>query len=140
MLRRQAYLLLVCCMFSLIPISLTCCLVALCDKCLLVLFFYYSSSGNLVYSLELAKSKQLIMSITYVIICGFNCSVKPFAQAAYPAGKPATAVSAGEVGPLQTAPPPVWEGRAIATHKLRLVEYSAFMESQNRDEAVSVKI
>ncbi|XP_018562569.1 protein scalloped isoform X4 [Anoplophora glabripennis] len=63
------------------------------------------------------------------------CSVKPFTQSAYPAGKPATAVSAGEVGPLQTAPPPVWEGRAIATHKLRLVEFSAFMESQNREEA-----
>lgn len=65
-------------------------------------------------------------------------SVKPFVQSTYPAGKPATAVSAGDVGPLQTAPPPVWEGRAIATHKLRLVEYSAFMESQNRDEAVSL--
>ncbi|XP_057660855.1 protein scalloped isoform X7 [Diorhabda carinulata] len=61
--------------------------------------------------------------------------VKPFAQAAYTAGKPATAVSAGEVGALQPAPPPVWEGRAIATQKLRLIEFSAFMESQNRDEA-----
>jgi transcriptional enhancer factor len=68
---------------------------------------------------------------------GTSQDVKPFTQSSYPAGKPATAVSAGEVGPLQTAPPPVWEGRAIATHKLRLVEYSAFMESQNRDEAVS---
>ncbi|XP_018562570.1 protein scalloped isoform X5 [Anoplophora glabripennis] len=66
---------------------------------------------------------------------GTSQDVKPFTQSAYPAGKPATAVSAGEVGPLQTAPPPVWEGRAIATHKLRLVEFSAFMESQNREEA-----
>ncbi|KAG5897196.1 hypothetical protein JTB14_022551 [Gonioctena quinquepunctata] len=66
---------------------------------------------------------------------GTSQDVKPFAQAAYPAGKPATAVSAGDVGALQTAPPPVWEGRAIATHKLRLVEFSAFMESQNREEA-----
>ncbi|KAJ8931499.1 hypothetical protein NQ314_015570 [Rhamnusium bicolor] len=64
-------------------------------------------------------------------------TVKPFTQSAYPTGKPATAVSAGDVGSLQTAPPPVWEGRAIATHKLRLVEFSAFMESQNREEAVS---
>lgn len=70
----------------------------------------------------------------------FVSSVKPFTQAAYPTGKPATAVSAGEVGALQTAPPPVWEGRAIATHKLRLVEFSAFMESQNRDEAVSMRL
>ncbi|VEN55001.1 unnamed protein product, partial [Callosobruchus maculatus] len=66
---------------------------------------------------------------------GTSQDVKPFAQSPYPTGKPATAVSAGEVGPLQAAPPPVWEGRAIATHKLRLVEFSAFMESQNREEA-----
>ncbi|XP_030752204.1 protein scalloped isoform X4 [Sitophilus oryzae] len=66
---------------------------------------------------------------------GTSQDVKPFAQAAYPGGKPATAVSAGDVGPLQAAPPPVWEGRAIATHKLRLVEFSAFMESQSREEA-----
>ncbi|CAG9764547.1 unnamed protein product [Ceutorhynchus assimilis] len=65
---------------------------------------------------------------------GTSQDVKPFAQAAYP-GKPATAVSAGDVGALQAAPPPVWEGRAIATHKLRLVEFSAFMESQSREEA-----
>ncbi|KAG8234754.1 hypothetical protein J437_LFUL015462 [Ladona fulva] len=30
----------------------------------------------------------------------------------------------------QAQPPPPWEGRAIATHKLRLVEFSAFMEQQ----------
>ncbi|XP_066156536.1 protein scalloped isoform X3 [Euwallacea fornicatus] len=65
---------------------------------------------------------------------GTSQDVKPFGQAAYP-GKPATAVSAADVGALQTAPPPVWEGRAIATHKLRLVEFSGFMESQNREEA-----
>lgn len=62
----------------------------------------------------------------------FYFSVKPFSQSAYPGGKPATAVSSGEVGGLQAPPPPPWEGRAIATHKLRLVEFSAFME-QNRD-------
>uniref|UniRef100_A0AAR5PY85 TEA domain-containing protein n=1 Tax=Dendroctonus ponderosae TaxID=77166 RepID=A0AAR5PY85_DENPD len=66
---------------------------------------------------------------------GPSQDVKPFAQGAY-TGKPATAVSAGDVGPLQAAPP-VWEGRAIATHKLRLVEFSGFMESQSREEAVS---
>ncbi|XP_071452622.1 transcriptional enhancer factor TEF-1 isoform X2 [Hetaerina americana] len=30
----------------------------------------------------------------------------------------------------QAPAPPPWEGRAIATHKLRLVEFSAFMEQQ----------
>ncbi|XP_049821711.1 transcriptional enhancer factor TEF-1 isoform X3 [Aethina tumida] len=66
---------------------------------------------------------------------GTSQDVKPFTQSAYPGGKPATAVSAGDVGSIQSAPPPVWEGRAIATHKLRLVEFSAFMETTNREEA-----
>lgn len=66
-------------------------------------------------------------------------SVKPFSQSTYPGGKPATAVSSGEVGALQAPPPPPWEGRAIATHKLRLVEFSAFMESTNREESVGSK-
>lgn len=34
---------------------------------------------------------------------------------------------------VQAQPPPPWEGRAIATHKLRLVEFSAYME-QPRDQ------
>ncbi|XP_055526264.1 protein scalloped [Wyeomyia smithii] len=55
--------------------------------------------------------------------------VKPFAQAAYgPIGKTATAVS--DSG-LQAAHP--WEGRAIATHKFRLVEYSAYLELRVED-------
>ncbi|KAK9731257.1 YAP binding domain [Popillia japonica] len=65
---------------------------------------------------------------------GTSQDVKPFPQSSYPAGKPSTAVSQSDVGALQAPHPPVWEGRAIATHKLRLVEFSAFMESQNRDE------
>ncbi|XP_035785430.1 protein scalloped-like isoform X1 [Anopheles albimanus] len=48
--------------------------------------------------------------------------VKPFAQPGYPM-KTATAVSESA---LQPAHP--WEGRAIATHKFRLVEYSAYLE------------
>lgn len=98
--------------------------------------FYYSSFGSQDCNQEPAKSEFLTM-FKKIKNPNFIYSVKPFTQSSYPAGKPATAVSAGDVGPLQTAPPPVWEGRAIATHKLRLVEYSAFMESQNRDEAVS---
>lgn len=76
-------------------------------------------------------------------ICGhYASSVKPFSQAAYPGGKPSTAVS-GAVGvsaggDLQAPPPPPWEGRAIATHKLRLVEFSAFMEHQREPDTVSV--
>jgi len=60
--------------------------------------------------------------------------VKPFAQPGY-AGKPATAVSSSDMS-LQAPPPPPWEGRAIATHKLRLVEFSAFMEQQRDADTV----
>lgn len=64
-------------------------------------------------------------------------SVKPFSQSAYAAGKPAAAVSSPDMA-LQAAPPPAWEGRAIATHKLRLVEFSAFMEQQRDADNVSI--
>ncbi|XP_067641555.1 protein scalloped isoform X2 [Eurosta solidaginis] len=58
--------------------------------------------------------------------------IKPFAQPPYPAGKPSTAVS----GDIEAGLPPAqlpWEGRAIATHKFRLLEFSAFMEIQRED-------
>ena len=57
-------------------------------------------------------------------------SVKPFAQHPYGmAGRPPS--SAADMSLLgQSQPPaPAWEGRSIATQKLRLVEYSAFMEA-----------
>ncbi|XP_046802938.1 protein scalloped isoform X3 [Lucilia cuprina] len=62
----------------------------------------------------------------------YDYSIKPFAQQPYPAGKPSTAVS----GDIEAGLPPAqlpWEGRAIATHKFRLLEFSAFMEIR-RDE------
>ncbi|KAM7346752.1 TEA domain transcription factor 1 homolog scalloped isoform 2-T2 [Cochliomyia hominivorax] len=58
--------------------------------------------------------------------------IKPFAQQPYPAGKPSTAVS----GDIEAGLPPAqlpWEGRAIATHKFRLLEFSAFMEIRRDD-------
>ncbi|XP_067641557.1 protein scalloped isoform X4 [Eurosta solidaginis] len=62
----------------------------------------------------------------------YDYSIKPFAQPPYPAGKPSTAVS----GDIEAGLPPAqlpWEGRAIATHKFRLLEFSAFMEIQRED-------
>ncbi|XP_053948719.1 protein scalloped isoform X1 [Anastrepha ludens] len=62
----------------------------------------------------------------------YDYSIKPFAQPPYPAGKPSTAVS----GDIEAGLPPAqlpWEGRAIATHKFRLLEFSAFMEIQRQD-------
>ncbi|XP_039960864.1 protein scalloped isoform X5 [Bactrocera neohumeralis] len=62
----------------------------------------------------------------------YDYSIKPFAQPPYPAGKPSTAVS----GDIEAGLPPAqlpWEGRAIATHKFRLLEFSAFMEIQREE-------
>ncbi|CAO1399310.1 unnamed protein product [Diamesa serratosioi] len=57
--------------------------------------------------------------------------VKPFAQPGYPGGgKTATAVSAID-GNLQAQHP--WEGRAIATHKFRLVEFSSYLDLHAED-------
>ncbi|XP_047499370.1 transcriptional enhancer factor TEF-1-like [Penaeus chinensis] len=66
---------------------------------------------------------------------GTSQDVKPFAQSAFGMGsetKPGTGGMSGllqpAAAPSVTVPP--WEGRSIATQKLRLVEFSAFMESQ----------
>ncbi|XP_066906738.1 transcriptional enhancer factor TEF-1 isoform X1 [Halyomorpha halys] len=65
---------------------------------------------------------------------GTSQDVKPFAGApAYSSGKPTSGVSAS-TAELGVPPPPPWEGRAIATHKLRLVEFSAFMEQQREPD------
>lgn len=108
-------------------------------------YFYllYSSFGNLVYSLEHRKSKSLsllllLLNKKFKNVLILYCSVKPFPQSSYPTGKPATAVSSPDVGGLQAPPPPPWEGRAIATHKLRLVEFSAFMEQHRDADTVSI--
>ena len=64
--------------------------------------------------------------------------MKPFAQPPYTTGKPATTVGGADITPsgLQTPATLPWEGRAIATHKLRLVEFSAFMEQQRDPDTV----
>ncbi|XP_037920754.1 protein scalloped isoform X3 [Hermetia illucens] len=58
--------------------------------------------------------------------------IKPFAQPPYPSGKPSTAVS----GDIEAGLPPAqpsWEGRTIATHKFRLLEFSAYVEIQREE-------
>lgn len=63
--------------------------------------------------------------------------VKPFAQPGYPGGgKTATAVSAID-GNLQAQHP--WEGRAIATHKFRLVEFSSYLDLHAEDTVNDVR-
>ncbi|KAK5602264.1 Transcriptional enhancer factor TEF-1 [Crenichthys baileyi] len=63
--------------------------------------------------------------------------IKPFSQQAYPvqtAG--ATTIAAYEpAAAAQTHREPAWQGRSIGTTKLRLVEFSSFLESQRDQEA-----
>uniref|UniRef100_G3PT12 TEA domain transcription factor 1 n=2 Tax=Gasterosteus aculeatus aculeatus TaxID=481459 RepID=G3PT12_GASAC len=55
-------------------------------------------------------------------------SIKPFTQQAYPIQPVTTAISSYEPTGAPTAP--AWQGRSIGTSKLRLVEFSAFLEQQ----------
>lgn len=76
---------------------------------------------------------KILLKLLFFYVFWF--SIKPFSQQAYAGGKPpSTAVS----GDIDAGHPPVqsWEGRAIATHKFRLLEFMAFMEIQ-REETVS---
>ncbi|XP_038663880.1 transcriptional enhancer factor TEF-1 isoform X6 [Scyliorhinus canicula] len=62
---------------------------------------------------------------------GSSQDVKPFAQQPY-AGQPAvtTPISGYESTAAPTPSVPAWQGRSIGTSKLRLVEFSAFLEQQ----------
>uniref|UniRef100_A0A3Q2P1X8 TEA domain transcription factor 1 n=1 Tax=Fundulus heteroclitus TaxID=8078 RepID=A0A3Q2P1X8_FUNHE len=61
----------------------------------------------------------------------FCFSIKPFTQQPYPI-QPAvtTAISSYEPAAPPTPTAPAWQGRSIGTSKLRLVEFSAFLEQQ----------
>uniref|UniRef100_A0A7N6BTB4 TEA domain-containing protein n=1 Tax=Anabas testudineus TaxID=64144 RepID=A0A7N6BTB4_ANATE len=70
---------------------------------------------------------------------GSSQDIKPFAQQAYPI-QPAvtTAISSYEptAAPAPTAP--AWQGRSIGTSKLRLVEFSAFLEQQRDPDSADL--
>ncbi|XP_054469890.1 transcriptional enhancer factor TEF-1 isoform X2 [Anoplopoma fimbria] len=59
---------------------------------------------------------------------GSSQDIKPFTQQAYPIQPVTTAISSYESTAAPTAP--AWQGRSIGTSKLRLVEFSAFLEQQ----------
>ncbi|CAL4069668.1 unnamed protein product [Meganyctiphanes norvegica] len=72
---------------------------------------------------------------------GPSQDIKPFASGAFGMGGDSK-VGGGLGGLLQPAatpnvPMPPWEGRSIATQKLRLVEFSAFMEAQRDPDTYS---
>ena len=66
--------------------------------------------------------------------------IKPFAQSPNPflshsADKtPSSLSSMGPMGSLSQPASPAWQGRSIATHRLRLVEFSAYVEQQRDPE------
>ncbi|XP_062380018.1 transcriptional enhancer factor TEF-1 isoform X3 [Sardina pilchardus] len=66
---------------------------------------------------------------------GSSQDIKPFAQQAYPI-QPAVTTAISSYEPT-TAPPsaPAWQGRSIGTSKLRLIEFSAFLEHQRDPDA-----
>eukprot|EP00062_Callorhinchus_milii_P003928 gi/632941712/ref/XP_007886011.1/ PREDICTED: transcriptional enhancer factor TEF-1 isoform X2 [Callorhinchus milii] len=62
---------------------------------------------------------------------GSSQDVKPFAQQAYPIQPTVpTPISGYETTAAPAPSVPAWQGRSIGTSKLRLVEFSAFLEQQ----------
>uniref|UniRef100_A0A674MVU4 TEA domain transcription factor 1 n=1 Tax=Takifugu rubripes TaxID=31033 RepID=A0A674MVU4_TAKRU len=66
-------------------------------------------------------------------------NIKPFTQQAYPI-QPAvtTALSSYEPTTAPTPTAPAWQGRSIGTSKLRLVEFSAFLEQQRDPDSADL--
>uniref|UniRef100_A0AAV2LU62 TEA domain-containing protein n=1 Tax=Knipowitschia caucasica TaxID=637954 RepID=A0AAV2LU62_KNICA len=63
---------------------------------------------------------------------GSSQDIKPFSQQAYPIQPTVTSAISGYEPLGVQAPAAAWQGRSIGTSKLRLVEFSAFLE-QKRD-------
>uniref|UniRef100_A0A8C9F6T6 TEA domain transcription factor 1 n=1 Tax=Pavo cristatus TaxID=9049 RepID=A0A8C9F6T6_PAVCR len=70
---------------------------------------------------------------------GSSQDVKPFVQQAYPIQPSVTAPISGFEPTSAPAPSvPAWQGRSIGTTKLRLVEFSAFLEQQRDPESADL--
>ncbi|XP_061526688.1 transcriptional enhancer factor TEF-1 isoform X5 [Phycodurus eques] len=61
---------------------------------------------------------------------GSSQDIKPFTQQAYPIQPAVTSISSYEPTAASAPTAPAWQGRSIGTTKLRLVEFSAFLEQQ----------
>ncbi|XP_027008879.1 transcriptional enhancer factor TEF-1 isoform X2 [Tachysurus vachellii] len=67
---------------------------------------------------------------------GSSQDIKPFAQQAYPIQPTVTtAISSYESTAAPAPTVPAWQGRSIGTSKLRLVEFSAFLEQQREPDS-----
>uniref|UniRef100_A0A3Q1HY85 TEA domain-containing protein n=1 Tax=Anabas testudineus TaxID=64144 RepID=A0A3Q1HY85_ANATE len=73
---------------------------------------------------------------THTHLGGTNYN-KPFSQQAYSVQTAGTTTVSGYEAPAaaQTHREPAWQGRSIGTTKLRLVEFSSFLETQRDQEA-----
>ncbi|XP_060740766.1 transcriptional enhancer factor TEF-1a isoform X1 [Tachysurus vachellii] len=65
---------------------------------------------------------------------GSSQDIKPFTQQAFPI-QAATALSGYEPPRAPAATPPAWQGRSIGTSKLRLIEFSSFLEQERDPES-----
>ncbi|KAF9822791.1 hypothetical protein SFRURICE_000860, partial [Spodoptera frugiperda] len=93
------------------------------------------SSAQIVAGIPHPAYHHTVLNLQKACLCQFwqpglqagpSQDVKPFPGAGYK-GVPGVG-GVGVPSGTDVAPPPPWEGRAIATHKLRLVEFSAFVE------------
>uniref|UniRef100_A0A8C1SPQ3 TEA domain family member 1a n=1 Tax=Cyprinus carpio TaxID=7962 RepID=A0A8C1SPQ3_CYPCA len=75
------------------------------------------------------KSREFHSKLKVHLVFDTVCIVKPFAQQNYPI-QTATAIAAYESPTALAAAVPAWHGRSISTSKLRLVEFSSFLEHQ----------
>lgn len=71
-----------------------------------------------------------VETVVVVNIDVFGCSVKPQFGNYNPDVKPPTSMNSESVSPA-------WQGRSIAGPKLRLVEFSAFLEQTRDPDTVS---
>uniref|UniRef100_A0A7N5ZS42 TEA domain-containing protein n=1 Tax=Anabas testudineus TaxID=64144 RepID=A0A7N5ZS42_ANATE len=76
---------------------------------------------------------------THTHLGGTNYN-KPFSQQAYSVQTAGTTTVSGYEAPAaaQTHREPAWQGRSIGTTKLRLVEFSSFLETQRDQEAADL--
>uniref|UniRef100_A0A8C5ERM6 Transcriptional enhancer factor TEF-1-like n=1 Tax=Gouania willdenowi TaxID=441366 RepID=A0A8C5ERM6_GOUWI len=86
------------------------------------------------------KSREFqskLKSLNALLSLCFSLSIKPFSQQAYSVQTAGTTTISAYEPPAaaQTHREPAWHGRSIGTTKLRLVEFSSFLETQRDQEA-----
>uniref|UniRef100_A0A8C4I436 TEA domain family member 1a n=1 Tax=Dicentrarchus labrax TaxID=13489 RepID=A0A8C4I436_DICLA len=94
----------------------------------------HSKYNVTVPTVSLLLSAFLMLSFLSVCV---SLSIKPFSQQAYTVQTAGTTTISGYEPPTaaQTHREPAWHGRSIGTTKLRLVEFSSFLETQRDQEA-----